>query len=85
LEKTHSGAPITQSMAPLQMNMLNSVAEFLAKAAPRYFAEERGRWIFRGHSDAQFRLIPAVGRGAHTAKTRAKYERSLFDIFCREA
>jgi len=57
----------------------------MEKASPRYFSEARGRWIFRGHSAAEFKLIPSVGRGTPTAKTRAKYEKSLFDIFCREA
>jgi hypothetical protein len=54
-------------------------------ASGRYFAEARGRWVFRGHSKASYELIPSVGRAKHTSKSREKYEKSLFDIFCREA
>lgn len=50
-----------------------------------YFAEARGRWVFRGHSNRDYTLLPSVGRSSHTSNSRAKYERSLFDIFCREA
>ena len=31
------------------------------------------------------RLVPSVGRSEHTSKDRNKYEKSLFDMFCREA
>jgi hypothetical protein len=64
---------------------VQSLHDFLRDVAPKYFAEMRGRWVFRGHSRADYRLVPSVGRGAHTSRTREKYERSLFDIFCREA
>ena len=62
-----------------------SVREFLATAGQRYFVEARGRWVFRGHDDIEYKLIPSVGRATHTSKSRLGYERSLFDIFCREA
>ena len=64
---------------------INTVHEFLTYASECYFKEPRGRWVFRGHSDAKYELIPSVGRGEHSSKTRAEHERSLFDIFCREA
>jgi type I restriction enzyme M protein len=67
------------------MPTIGSISEFLAVAAARYFVEPRGRWVFRGHSDASFKLIPSVGRASHTSRSRAKYEKSLFDIFSREA
>lgn len=67
------------------MPTIGSVSEFLAVAAARYFIEPRGRWVFRGHSDANFKLLPSVGRASHTSRSRAKYEESLFDIFSREA
>ena len=41
--------------------------------------------MFRGHSDAKYSLIPSVGRGTLVESSREKYERSLFEIFCREA
>jgi FRG domain len=67
------------------MPTISSVRDFLTVAADSYFTEPRGRWVFRGHSDARFRLVPSVGRAVHTSKSRAKYEESLYDIFCREA
>jgi hypothetical protein len=47
--------------------------------------QPRGRWVFRGHSNKNYKLIPYVGRNVHTSTSRDKYEKSLFDIFCREA
>jgi hypothetical protein len=64
---------------------INTVHQFLVHASESYFKEERGHWVFRGHSDIAFKLIPSVGRGKHTSKSREKYESSLFKIFCREA
>ena len=64
---------------------IDSIEIFLHHAYGSYFAEPRGTWIFRGHSNIQYALIPSVGRGQHTAKSREKYERSLFNIFRREA
>lgn len=66
------------------MRTIQSVEELL-KMAATYFAEPRGMWVFRGHSDISFSLIPSVGRSVFASKSRAKYEQSLFDIFCREA
>lgn len=51
----------------------------------RYFAVQRGAWIFRGHSDARYRLIPSIGRIDHVSVTRDKAERSLLAIFRRAA
>ena len=64
---------------------IDTVQRFLAYASENYFKESRGRWVFRGHSDISFKLVPSVGRGKHTSKSREKYESSLFEIFCREA
>ncbi len=64
---------------------IDTVQQFLDHASENYFKESRGRWVFRGHSDTSYKLIPSVGRGKHTSKSREKYETSLFDIFCREA
>jgi hypothetical protein len=57
----------------------------MISASGGYFAEARGRWVFRGHSKTSYELIPSVGRTVHTAKSRERYEKSLFDIFRREA
>lgn len=67
------------------MQTVGSVQDFLVVARQRYFAEPRGRWVFRGHADIAYLLLPSVGRGTHASRSREKYERSLFDIFCREA
>ena len=64
---------------------VDSIETFLQHASRCYFAEARGRWVFRGHSDINYKLVPSVGRGQHTSKSREKFERSLFDIFPREA
>jgi len=62
-----------------------TVDGLMAHASKRYFLEKRGTWVFRGHSDANFELVPSVGRGPHTSVSRKKYEMSLFNVFCREA
>lgn len=64
---------------------ITSVQEILDHASKKYFKEERGRWVFRGHANSKYDLKPSVGRGKHTSKSREKYEESLFAIFCREA
>ncbi len=64
---------------------VDSIGTCLDHASRCYFAEARGHWVFRGHSNINYELIPSVGRGQHTSRSREKYERSLFDIFRREA
>ena len=64
---------------------IQSIAQFLALTAERYFTRSRGQWVFRGHPDKSYQLIPSVGRGGHTSKSTAKYEKSLFQSFRREA
>jgi len=64
---------------------VDSVKTFLDHASRSYFAEARGHWVFRGHSDVNYKLIPSVGRSQHKSKSREKYERSLFEIFRRES
>lgn len=64
---------------------IRSVGDLLDLARKNFFTEPRGRWIFRGNANKYFDLKPSVGRDLHSSKSRARYESSLFDIFCREA
>jgi FRG domain len=62
-----------------------SVEAFLKHVAPTTFSDERGRWVFRGHSKATFDLLPSIARTQHTSKSLEKFEISIFEIFRREA
>jgi hypothetical protein len=73
------------SAVTVNMGEIDSIASLLDHASRSYFAQARGRWVFRGHSDMKYTLVPSVGRDSHSSRTRQKYERSLFDIFQREA
>lgn len=64
---------------------IDNVSELLKITSDSYFKKSRGQWVFRGHSDASYKLIPSVGRGGHTLSTTEKYEKSLFQRFKREA
>lgn len=65
--------------------LINNVSELLKITSEKYFTKSRGQWVFRGHSDASYKLIPSVGRGGHTSSTTEKYEKGLFQTFKREA
>lgn len=68
-----------------RMPDIDSIKAFLDHAYRHYFSGARGRWVFRGHSDISYKIIPSVGRSKGTSTSFRKYERSLFDIFRREA
>ena len=65
--------------------MIETVQDMLKLAGTKYFAKARGQWVFRGHSNAEHRLIPSIGRTPHTSESCEKFEETLFDIFRREA
>lgn len=69
------------------MNKIESVNDFLKVISNIHIKEERGIWVFRGHSDKDgYKLIPYVGRdGKYSFDTHKQYEKHLFDMFCREA
>jgi hypothetical protein len=64
---------------------IESIQAFLLYANDKYFKEPRGSWVFRGHSDISYQLIPTIGRMEHTAKDRKTLEKTVFEEFCREA
>lgn len=67
------------------MKKINSVQDLISIASDRFFTEAKGRWVYRGHANIIWQLVPSLGRDQHTSKSIKKYESSLFDIFCREA
>src|SRR5260370_20523742 len=64
---------------------IESIQAFLLYAYSKYFLEVRGNWVFRGHSNINYKLIPTIGRMEHEAKDRETLEKNVFDEFCREA
>ena len=69
----------------MRLNAVTSVHEYLSSIGPKYFSEDRGRWVFRGHTNKSWQLTPSGGRGGHTARDCRTHESSLFTIFKREA
>jgi FRG domain len=67
------------------METIATVRDLKSPAFTRYFTEPRGRWVFRGHSNATYHLIPSVGRATLPKMSRERYEKDLLKIFCREA
>ena len=67
------------------MVVIETLQDMLDLTATKHFAAARGQWVFRGHSNAEHRLIPSIGRTPHTSASCEKFEDSLFDIFRREA
>lgn len=64
---------------------MKSVPAFLSVISELYFSEQRGQWVFRGHSDSNtYKLRSSVGRGGHTSNSDATYESSLITAFKRE-
>src|SRR5262249_6697533 len=71
--------------AEMKAHECESFEELLRLVRERYFKEQRGHWIFRGHGDATYQLIPSVGRIKHQSRTREKAESSLLAMFRRAA
>src|SRR5689334_7891214 len=69
----------------MSVRSIDSVQALINGPLDKYFSESRGHWVFRGQSNASHKLIPSVGRAQFAASSRAKYEASLFTVFCREA
>jgi hypothetical protein len=62
-----------------------SFPELHALLRDRYYTMQRGAWVFRGHSRADYTLIPSVGRLSHTSRCHEKLEASLLAMFKRGA
>ena len=67
------------------MPPINNLVDLMLFAQKEYFKIDKGRWVFRGHSDTKHSLIPGIGRGNHTSSTVAKYEMSVLETFKRSA
>jgi len=67
------------------MENLSSISDLIKFAKEEYFTKARGQWVFRGHSKADYQLIPSVGRAKLASGSREGYEKELFEIFRREA
>lgn len=67
------------------MDEIDSLEKFTALCCSEFFTTEKSRWIFRGQASSAFRLLPSVARSPHTSSDRARYEKSLFEMFKREA
>lgn len=68
-----------------ELKLLDVLSEVLTEEFSDCFCADRGRWVFRGHSKAEYSLQPYVGRAPCTSENRGKFEKSLFNMFCREA
>ncbi|MEI7700392.1 MAG: FRG domain-containing protein [Planctomycetia bacterium] len=64
---------------------VKNMFEFHRLLLDRYFKLQRGAWVFRGHSNSIYRLIPSVGRLEHTTSSDEKLENSLLAMFKRGA
>jgi hypothetical protein len=67
------------------MDPIHSLQSILDHSIGKYFTASRGQWVFRGHSNKEYSLLPSVGRTLHTSRTVEKYEESIYTIFKREA
>jgi type I restriction enzyme M protein len=64
---------------------ISSYENFFSTLEKRYFVEERHHWVFRGHSNARYNLLPKAARILHTSSTCEKFEKSIFNFFKRQA
>lgn len=67
------------------VDSISSLAGLFELARGRYYTVDRGKWIFRGHSNFAYGLRPKVGRLAVQKSELARRERSLLTMFKREA
>lgn len=68
----------------MSVKSIKSIKDFFDIVAPTTFAEQRGRWVFRGHANKDFRLVPSVARSKRTSKYLIGHEKSLLEAFKRE-
>lgn len=64
---------------------ISSYEKFFLILQKRYLVEQRSAWVFRGHDSASYSLLPKVTRISHTSVTREKFEKSIFNLFKRQA
>lgn len=64
---------------------ISSVEHLLTICSETHFSFARGQWVFRGHTDHRFELVPSIARSKFTHPTLEDFEESIFTIFKREA
>jgi len=64
---------------------ITSIADLFNKVAAEHFKFPRGRWVYRGQAKFTYKLVPSIGRTAHTYDTVVDYEKYIFKTFLREA
>ena len=58
-----------------------SVEEFVSLV----LGQERGNYLYRGHADAEWELVPVIDRVPHGGISRSDHERLMFEEFRRRA
>ncbi len=61
------------------------LASFLKHVQETFLPDRRGAWVFRGVSNQSYQLLPSIGRMEGTSDTFEKLEKSITDMFKRNA
>lgn len=69
------------------MVKIESVKDLTHLASSVFFQQPRGHWVFRGHANKSWKLLPSLARAKRTNDTLPihHFERHLFEAFIREA
>ncbi len=64
---------------------VSNYKDFTSTLEDHYFRDERKAWVFRGHSQSSYELVPKVARVNHTSNSLKRFEESIFSFFKRMA